>query len=75
MQVRAAFAESTQLIWRVMIGVSAAGLLTCMLMREVPLRTDMDETWGLQEKGSAEKVVVELEPRPEASEPGVGSAV
>ncbi|KIP04468.1 hypothetical protein PHLGIDRAFT_109526 [Phlebiopsis gigantea 11061_1 CR5-6] len=49
-EVRAAFAQSTQLIWRVMLGVSGAGFLSCILMREVPLRTDMDETWGLQER-------------------------
>ncbi|GJE98642.1 iron permease [Phanerochaete sordida] len=47
--VRAAFADATRVVWQVMIGVSGAGLLSCVLMREVPLRTDMDETWGLQE--------------------------
>lgn len=49
-EVRVAFAESTRLIWQVMIGFSGAGLLTCLLMREVPLKTVMDETWGLKEK-------------------------
>ncbi|TFK91566.1 iron permease [Polyporus arcularius HHB13444] len=49
-QVRHAFARATQLIWRVLLGVSAVGLLSCLLMKEVELRTDMDEKWGLQER-------------------------
>lgn len=47
--IRVAFAESIQLIWRIMIGFSAAGLATCLLMREVQLKVSMDETWGLKE--------------------------
>ncbi|KAL1949725.1 hypothetical protein VTO73DRAFT_8606 [Trametes versicolor] len=50
-QVRAVFARATRLIWRVMLGVSGAGLLTVLLMREEKLRQDMDGTWGLQEEG------------------------
>ncbi|KAF9817410.1 hypothetical protein IEO21_03464 [Rhodonia placenta] len=46
-EVRAAFAESTARIWRVMIGMSGAGLLTCILMQEVPMRRALDEQWGL----------------------------
>lgn len=46
-QVRIAFAESTQLIWHVMIGVSALGLFSCLLMQEVVMRTNLDESWGL----------------------------
>lgn len=49
-QVRDAFARATQLIWRVMLGISGAGLLSCLLMKEIELRTDMDEKWGLQER-------------------------
>lgn len=49
-QVRAVFARATRLIWRVMLGVSGAGLLTVLLMREEKLRQDMDGTWGLQEE-------------------------
>ena len=50
--VEAAFARATRLIWQVMIGVSGAGLVTVLLMREVRLRRDRDETWGVQEKGA-----------------------
>lgn len=49
-QVRAAFAEGTRLIWIVMAGVSGAGLLSCLLMREEEMRKDMDSTWGLKEE-------------------------
>ena len=52
--VEAAFARATRLIWQVMIGVSGAGLVTVLLMREVRLRRDRDETWGLQEKGASD---------------------
>ncbi|KAI0641028.1 iron permease [Trametes meyenii] len=48
-EVRSAFSDGTKLIWQVMIGLSAAGLLTCLLMREEELKTDMDETWAVVE--------------------------
>lgn len=60
LQVRTAFANAVQLVWRVMIGVSGAGLLSCLLMREEELRTDMDEKWGLQEREHSKAVAVEL---------------
>ena len=47
--VRVAFSHGTQLIWRVMIGLSVAGLLTCLLMREEEMQTEMDETWAMSE--------------------------
>ncbi|KAI0667862.1 iron permease [Trametes maxima] len=53
-EVRAAFAQATRLIWRVMMGLSGAGLLSCVLMREVELRKDsLDGTWGLKEDEGA----------------------
>ena len=53
--VRVAFADGTRLIWWVMLGMSVAGLLTCLLMREEEIKTSMDETWALQEKVKAAK--------------------
>ncbi|KAH9847865.1 iron permease [Lenzites betulinus] len=55
LQIRTAFAHAVQLVWRVMIGISAVGLLSCFLMREEQLRTDMDEQWGLQEREQNEQ--------------------
>ncbi|KAJ7758938.1 iron permease, partial [Mycena maculata] len=46
-EVRAAFAESMAVVWRAMIGVSCAGLLTCVLLTEVPMVQHTDETYGL----------------------------
>ncbi|KAG8851843.1 hypothetical protein FRB96_009027 [Tulasnella sp. 330] len=44
-QVQDAFAGSVQVIWRVMIGLSAAGLVCVLMMHEM---TDKD--WGLAER-------------------------
>ncbi|KAI0363641.1 iron permease [Pilatotrama ljubarskyi] len=61
-QVRAAFAHATRLIWRVMIGVSGAGLLSCLLMQEVELRMDsLDDKWGLKDDGSEAMVSKDAE--------------
>lgn len=48
-QVRAAFAVGTRRIWITMAGVSGAGLLSCLLMREEKMRKDLDTAWGLKE--------------------------
>ena len=58
--VRAVFAHAVRLIWRVMIGISGAGLLSCLLMKEEQLRTDMDEQWGLQAREQNKADEVEL---------------
>ncbi|KAI0759680.1 iron permease [Trametes elegans] len=51
-EVRATFARAARLIWHVMLGVAGAGLLSCLLMREVELRKDsLDDQWGLKEDG------------------------
>ncbi|TBU29672.1 iron permease [Dichomitus squalens] len=55
-EVRVAFADGTRLIWWVMLGMSVAGLLTCLLMREEEIKTSMDDTWALQEKAKAKAV-------------------
>jgi len=49
-EIRAAFADALQTIWRIMIGVSGAGLLTSLLMEPFPLHTMKDENWALEEK-------------------------
>lgn len=46
--VRDAFAESLSLLWKIMIGISGAGLLSVLLMREIPMADVVDESWGLQ---------------------------
>ena len=49
-EVRAVFACATRLIWQVMIGVSGAGMVSVLMMREEKLRQDLDEQWGLKEQ-------------------------
>ncbi|KAJ6498325.1 major facilitator superfamily domain-containing protein [Mycena vulgaris] len=49
-EVRAAFAEALRVIWRIMIGISGAGLLSSLFMKSLPLHTTKDENWALQEK-------------------------
>ena len=56
-QVRAAFALATRLIWQVMIGISGAGFLSVLLMRELKLREERDAQWGLQDEKDKEKEV------------------
>ncbi|KAI9056773.1 iron permease [Trametes sanguinea] len=47
-EVRVAFAESMSIVWKAMIGFSAAGILTLALLREVPMQKHTDETYGLE---------------------------
>lgn len=52
-EVRAAFAHSTRLIWLVMVGVSGAGLLSSLLLRDIGLRHDVEEgAWDLKQAPS-----------------------
>lgn len=48
-QVRVAFAESLSIIWKVMIGMSALGMLSNLALQEIPMLTATDEKYGLQE--------------------------
>ncbi|PSR83956.1 hypothetical protein PHLCEN_2v5560 [Hermanssonia centrifuga] len=51
--VRRAFAQSLAVLWKVMIAISGLGLLSSLLMMEMPLQSVLDDTWGLdgQERG------------------------
>ncbi|KAF9070224.1 iron permease [Rhodocollybia butyracea] len=48
-KVRLGFSQSLRIVWWVMCGISGVGLLSCLLMDEIPLRADRDETWGLDQ--------------------------
>lgn len=50
-EVRQAFGESIVVIWQVMLGVAALGLLSSLPMKALPLHTQVDERWGM-EKGA-----------------------
>ena len=51
-EVRDAFARSLVVLWEVMIGISGLGLLTVLLMKEIEMRTDVDQQWGLEKEKS-----------------------
>lgn len=54
-EVRQAFATSLKELWEVMIGISAIGLLTVILMKEIEMRSVVDD---LEESHSPEEGVV-----------------
>ena len=56
-QVRLAFAGGLQLMWKVLVGLGAAGLVVSLFMREIPMHVAKDENWALQDgtNSSAEK--------------------
>lgn len=49
-EVRQAFAESIRVIWQVLTGISGLGLLCSLPMKGLPLHTQVDENWGLEEE-------------------------
>lgn len=53
-QVREAFADSLAVIWRVMTGIAGLGLLSSLGMKGLPLHSQVDERWGLQETSDAQ---------------------
>ena len=60
---RVAFAESIDVVWQVFIGIAAIGLLACPLMKGLPLHTEVDRKWGLEENKPSD---VELQTDPNA---------
>ncbi|CDO75065.1 hypothetical protein BN946_scf184605.g6 [Trametes cinnabarina] len=58
-EVRVAFAESMAIVWRAMIGFSAAGYVTLFMLREVPMQKHTDETYGLQQQKEGRERSVE----------------
>ncbi|KAF8486502.1 major facilitator superfamily domain-containing protein [Gautieria morchelliformis] len=46
-EVRKAFAGSLSVIWRVLIGVGALGLIASLGMKRLPLHTGVDRDWGI----------------------------
>jgi len=63
-QVQAAFADSLAVVWQVMTGISGLGVLSLLLMKDIPMGSVTDDTYGLDlkkkeedkgEKGVAEK--------------------
>ncbi|KAI0640583.1 iron permease [Trametes meyenii] len=51
-QVREAFAESMAVIWKTMVGLCGAGILSLLLLKEVPMVKHIDDTYGLEDRSS-----------------------
>ncbi|KAL1946346.1 hypothetical protein VTO73DRAFT_15473 [Trametes versicolor] len=58
-QVRAAFADSFRLVWQVLLGFSAVGLLSVAMQKNIALHSKMDDRWGMQEKERERALAVE----------------
>ncbi|THH31764.1 hypothetical protein EUX98_g2446 [Antrodiella citrinella] len=48
-EVRAAFGDSLAVVWQVMTGILVIGLIASVLMRDVPLHSNVDKKWGVRE--------------------------
>ncbi len=48
--VRIAFAESTAKIWEVTAGIAGIGLIASLFMKALPLHTEVDKKWGLEQR-------------------------
>ncbi|KAF7794869.1 hypothetical protein EIP86_006011 [Pleurotus ostreatoroseus] len=51
-QIQSAFAESVAVVWKVILGIGGIGTLASIFMRGLPLHTEVDEKWGLEERRS-----------------------
>jgi hypothetical protein len=57
-QVRAAFAESLVLLWKIITAVLACGLLSSLFMADVPMHNYVDEKWALETGAARETELV-----------------
>ena len=52
-EVKTAFAESVAVIWQVMIGIAGIGFIASLFMKGLPLHTQVDQKWGLEDEQKA----------------------
>lgn len=48
--VRVAFADSVDRMWIVLAGIAGLGLISSLIMEGLPLHTQVDKNWGLEDK-------------------------
>ncbi|KAF8576155.1 MFS general substrate transporter [Ramaria rubella] len=51
--VQQEFAASIAVIWRVLAGIAGAGLVSCLIMKEIPMSDELDEAFALDGAGGA----------------------
>ncbi|KAJ6584448.1 hypothetical protein B0H19DRAFT_1206342 [Mycena capillaripes] len=64
-EIQVAFAESLRVVWQALVGISCVGLLASLLVKRLPLLTEVDDKWGIDHKkeeseGLSDKVVVRV---------------
>jgi hypothetical protein len=47
--VRNAFADALRVVWQVLLGITIAGFLSSLGMRQLHLHTKVDEDWGRED--------------------------
>lgn len=55
-EVRTAFADSLSTIWQVMAGIGGIGIISVLIMKEVPMKAAIDAKYGLENGGEEEDV-------------------
>ncbi|KAI1401836.1 putative multidrug resistance protein fnx1 [Hypoxylon fuscum] len=74
-QVKGIYVDSLQLCWQVGIGFSLLGFLIALVIKEVPMRTELETEFGMEtsdnrgvdEGGNKEDVIVKSSPTPEGN--------
>ena len=56
--VRKAFADSLVVLWEVMIGIAGVSFLASLMMKSLPLHTQMDEQWAMEGNESQDKDIL-----------------
>jgi hypothetical protein len=49
-QVHIAFASSLSRLWQVLIGIAAMGFLSSLIMKALPLHTQLDKEWAMTDR-------------------------
>ena len=63
-EVRVAFASSLKVYWQVLTGIAGIGLLASLFMKGLPLHTEVDRQWAMEEAESHQKEnVLDIEVR------------
>ncbi|TCD65221.1 hypothetical protein EIP91_002968 [Steccherinum ochraceum] len=55
-EVKQAFAESLRVVWWTMVGISGFALLSTAMMKDIPMGSVTDETYGLDVKGKVKDI-------------------
>ncbi|TFK88802.1 MFS general substrate transporter [Polyporus arcularius HHB13444] len=69
-EVQDAFAKSLQVLWKVMIGVAGVGFLSSLMMKGLPLHTDMDSKWAMNRRVEDDENMIHLVGKVQSAEKG-----